>query len=113
MRLIFFIVSANTVLLAFLYFIENALGWFSAKFISDYFFYAFFIQIAVGAFFSASPPPRLNHMRHSTSKATKVAASMVESDEHHDRKYFSSADLSIGLRFLLSGLTSLLICILL
>ncbi|WP_375750480.1 hypothetical protein [Vibrio sp. HN007] len=110
-KLLSFVLLANMAIVGTLYLTDLFFGWIKAQYVSDYFFYSFLLHIILAAFVAVSPPPKLRYLKHSPSKETKVAASMIQQSTESEQEHFSSADLSLGLKLLLSGLTSFVICL--
>ena len=109
MRLILFIITSNATLIFSMLLLDRLMGWLHAGYVSDYFFYAFLLQLLAGAFLAISPPPRLRYMKHTESRATNIAASMLGQTEEQKQNGFSSANLGLGSKMILSAFVALVI----
>ncbi|WP_070964126.1 hypothetical protein [Vibrio sonorensis] len=102
MSLLFFVLVVNGVLVGGIFALETITQWYQLQFLSDYFFYALIPQWALALFFSMSPPTSTHHWRHSGNRATKSAASLVESTETQS-VFFNVSDLALSTKLYVSG----------
>lgn len=107
-RLIRFIVLCNGFIIAMLHGSFVLLNTPQLNFVSDYFFYALVIQWSLGTVLMVGAPRRLSHLKHSPAKATRVAASMADTEEQSRP---SSIDLTFSNKLFLSGAFALLACL--
>ncbi|OAN17975.1 hypothetical protein A3K86_03385 [Photobacterium jeanii] len=107
---VFFIAISHGVIFALLKVGDWLWGAIEIRFLSDYFFYALVIQWAIGAFFLFSTPRGINHLHHSPSKATRMAASLA--DESTEASHQTTVDLGLSTKLFISGAFSLLVCLL-
>lgn len=110
-HLALFVLLANAVIVLSLYVSSTLTGFPELNFINDFFFYSAMIQLAVGTFFTISPPNQIKHLKYSPSKATRVTETMA--NDSQQGKHPSTVDVSLGGKFFLSGALSLALCFLL
>ena len=111
MSLILFILGINSFFILFFYLIELFTGLLGVVFISDYFFYAFICQLALGTFFKVSVPSSANYLKNSPNKETRMSASLAGKVKNEETNITN--DIGLSGKLFLSSVISLLACIVL
>ncbi|MCG7497452.1 hypothetical protein MHO82_11295 [Vibrio sp. Of7-15] len=111
LHLTVFVLAVHGCIIFLLHVLELLTGVPELNFLSDYFFYSLLTQWILGLFFMVSSPGKLNYLKHSPLKATRMAAAMAE-DSKEDKQTLS-VDMSLSSKLFLSGFLSLLICLVL
>lgn len=104
-----FTLFANVLIIGAMVLVETQTSFLGIQFVTDYFFYALFIQWGLATFFMASTPTSALFIKHSPYKASRVAASM---NEDSNEGLPSQVDISLSQKLFISGSVCLLVCIL-
>ncbi|HAT8521747.1 TPA: hypothetical protein I7190_26325 [Vibrio vulnificus] len=111
LRILIFVLVVNGLLGFLLHVCELLFSVPKLNFISDYFFYSLLIQWSLSGLFLIARPGKKSYLRHSPNIATRMAASMASEPKGSDRQ--SNFDVGISMLLFLSGVFSLLMCLVL
>lgn len=111
LRILIFVLVVNGLLGVLLHVCELLFSVPNLNFISDYFFYSLLIQWSLSGLFLIAKPGKESYLRHSPNIATRMAASMASEPKGNDRQ--SNFDVGISMLLFLSGVFSLLMCLVL